>query len=205
VFWALSVPSRGAQPAASIDSGDEIEAAQPRATSVAASTQAKPNPAKPAVQPPAPLPMVDLFAGAMPDFMAEAHTDVLAQKWLDASRQKELYNWGREHRDDARPQLLLAWDSMNRDWKGIAVRMYGIAYRADHRAKDDPSMLRDLVSIASQYDTVEYREASALLREAFGAQAVPRIDDEIATLGAQGDNQRVDRLKRLRSEMTTSR
>jgi hypothetical protein len=209
VVWALTAPAkRDAQaPAAEAGTVDDPApaAAEPARTAPEAPSAAAPaKPAEPA--PAAPLPMVDLFAGgAMPDFMSEAYNDVKQKTWLDASRQKALYDFGRAHRDDARPQLLLAWDAMNREWRGIAVRMYAIAYRADHRAKDDPSMLTDLLTVASMYDTVEYREASALVRDAYGAQALPRIDDAIATYSAQGDTKRVDRLKRLRVDVTTPR
>lgn len=144
---------------------------------------------------------VDLFAGPMPDFMAEAHTRVLDDKWLDVTRQKRLYEFGQEHKDDARPQLLLAWDSMNREWYGIAVRMYRIAYRADKRAKHDPSMLRDLLFVASRYDRTEFREATEIIQEAYGEEALPRIDEAIDAARAQSEFARTERLERLRKEI----
>jgi hypothetical protein len=144
---------------------------------------------------------VDLFAGPMPDFMAEAHARTFEKKWCDVNLQKKLYNFGQEHKDDARPQLLLAWDSMNREWYGIAVRMYRISYRADKRAKHDPSMLRDLLFIAARYDKTEFRETVELIRDAYGEEALPRIDEEIATLRAQGQVRGTERLERLRNEI----
>src|SRR5215471_16015231 len=50
-------------------------------------------------------------AGPLPDFMIPIHARVLDKQWLDVEAQKSLYHFGREHKDDARPQLLLAWDS----------------------------------------------------------------------------------------------
>jgi hypothetical protein len=199
--WALSTPSSlGGKPQ---------ESAEAPVTAPPASASASPqkNAAQPSVKPaPAPTPAeppVNLFADPMPDFMSKSYAAVLDKKWLDADQQKELYNWGKEHKDDARPQLILAWESMNRDWKGLSVRMYRMAYRADHRAKDDPSMLRDLLHIASQYDTVEYREASDVIRDAYGEEALPKIDDAIAQLRGEGAESRAERLQRLRGEVTS--
>lgn len=156
----------------------------------------------PPVAPSAPAqPGVDLFAGTMPDFMAAAHIRVLDQKPLDAEVQKELYHFGQAHKDDARPQLLLAWDAMAREWDGIAVRMYRMAYHADKRAKDDPSMLRDLLLIASRFDKVEHTEATEIIQEAYGAQALPQLDGALAELRAEGDLVRAARLQRVRTAL----
>lgn len=205
LVWALTTPSGlGATPQGNATPTDEgVEPATPAAVKPgAAPSAAVAKPSAPAV---AAAPAVDLFAGEMPEFMAAAHSDTLEKKWLDVSVQKELYAYGKAHRDDARPQLLLAWDSMNREWKGIAVRMYGIAYRADKRAKEDPTMLRDLVDVASQFDTVEYRESMAIIRDAYGAEALPHIDEQLAQLSAAGDSAGAERLRRLRVDITTKR
>jgi len=206
LIWVMAGPSgsdRGA------DEAPEQQAQEPQEPPAAAAAappqkpapQAKPATAKPAAAEPGEQAHEDLFAGNMPDFMAKAHLRVLDDKKLDVGMQKQLYQFGQEHKDDARPQLLLAWDSMNRDWDGIAVRMYRIAYRADPRAKDDPSMLRDLLSVARRYDKVEYRETSDIVEEAYGAEAIPRIDQEIAQLQAQGDQAGITRLQKLRDRL----
>lgn len=135
--------------------------------------------------------------------MANAHARVLDKKQLDVEVQKELYHFGQAHKDDARPQLLLAWDSMNREWDGIAVRMYRMAYRADKRAKDEPSMLRDLLAVASRFDKTEYDEATEIIREAFGAQALPQLDAALDEMRAAGELERAARLQRLRTTITS--
>jgi hypothetical protein len=137
----------------------------------------------------------------MPDFMADIHKRVLDRQLLDVSDQKELYEYGRAHKDDARPQLLLAWDSMNREWDGIAVRMYRMAYNADQRAKDDPTMLRDLLEVASRYDTVEFDEARGVIARAYGAQAQSQLTAKVSALRAQGKLDRAARLERLGSTL----
>lgn len=145
---------------------------------------------------------IDLFAGPMPEWMQELHDRAAAGKPLDVAEEKQLYNFGQEHKDDARPQILLAWDSMNRNWWGFAVRLYKSAYEADPRAKEDPTMLRDLVEIASRYDTVEYRESTELIKTAFGEDALPRIDMKLEEARRSGDVTRATRLERLRSMIT---
>jgi hypothetical protein len=93
---------------------------------------------------------------------------------------------------------MLAWDARNRDWDGNAARMYRIAFSADARAKDDPSMLPDLISIAGRYDNVEYTDSSSLIVDAFGSEALPEVEDEIALATRRGEQRKLDRLTRLR-------
>jgi hypothetical protein len=202
LVWLLIAPAKDATPG-----GEAPQTASAPAPAMAASARdgiagarAAAAPADPAT-PATPVLDADLFAGPMPDFMIEAHTRTLDKKWLDVRMQKQLYNYGQEHKDDARPQLLLGWDSMNREWYGIAVRMYRIAYRADPRAKHDPSMLRDLLFIASRYDKTEFREATEIIRTAYGEEALPRIDEEISALRSRGEIARSERLERLRKEI----
>jgi hypothetical protein len=203
LVWIMVAPS-GEEEAPAAAATDADEEPPPAAEApVRPATGGSPA-AAPAAQPARaadPALDVDLFAGPMPDFMADAHARTLGKKWLHVSIQKQLYNFGQEHKDDARPQLLLAWDSMNREWYGIAVRMYRISYRADKRAKHDPSMLRDLLFIAARYDKTEFRETVELIQEAYGEEALPRIDEEIAALRAQGQIKGTERLERLREEI----
>lgn len=144
----------------------------------------------------------DLFVGTMPDFMAKSHVRVIDKKPLDVSEQRALYDFGKANPKDARPQLLLAWDSMNRDWQGMGVRMYRIAYRADRRAKDDPSMLRDLLDIAGKYDGVEGSETTELVKEAFGGEALPKLDEALDKMRGTGDTRGVARLEALRAAIS---
>jgi hypothetical protein len=204
MVWVLTSSSRAGSseaPAVAASPAPEVATESPtRPVPVAATGQtalaAQPTPAA------QPRPAADLFAGAMPDFMADAHARVLDKQWLDSAVQKQLYDHGQAHKDDARPQLLLAWDAMNREWDGIAVRMYRIAYRADGRAKDDPSMLRDLLDVASRFDRTENREATELVKEAYGREALPQLDAALAELREQGDLVRAARLQRVRSAIT---
>ena len=193
-------------------SGAQTEAEEPAIAAAPAAPQAQEPPApqaeaKPtspaAPSAPAPAPTAkefDLFAEPMPDFMVDLHAKVLDKKWLSASQQKQLYEYGKEHKDDARPQLILAWDARNRDWDGIASDMYGIAYRADKRVKDDPNMLKDLLYVAGahQHETVEFKDTAELIDKAYGAEALPKIEDELAVAQKRGEQAKAERLNRLR-------
>jgi len=202
MFWALQGPAEDEpvqKAAASIEETDPAPVAATAPRTAQLSTAGEPAQAAAAV--PA-EPAVDLFAGEMPDFMATLHARVLDKKPLGAPEQRELYEYGKKNPTDARPQLLLAWDSMTREWDGIAVRMYRIAYRADPRAKQDPSMLRDLLQVAATHDRVEYRETTEIVREAFGGEALDAITEKLADAQARGDSKGVDRLERLRDAIT---
>jgi hypothetical protein len=144
---------------------------------------------------------VDLFAEPLPENLERIHKRVSNNQWLNSRDQKTLYDYGQEHKDDARPQLMLAWDARNREWDGIAARMYRLAYNADPRSKDDPSMLPDLISIASRFDNVEYQESASLITDAYGAEALPDIEDEITLAERRGEQRRVARLNHLRDQI----
>lgn len=213
LLWALSAPSEGAAPAA--DSTDEApppRAAQPAAPARPIPSAAKtpvpssPKPATPKTPSPSEAQRAssdDLFAGPMPDFMVDLHARVLDKKRLGAPMQKQLYDYGQAHKNDARPQLILAWDAVNREWDGIAVQMYRIAYQADPRAANDSRMLPDLLRIASQSqpERVEYRDTLELMRKAYGPNARPAIEAELEELNATGELARAERLSTLRDDL----
>jgi hypothetical protein len=167
------------------------EPAQPAAAVLPAQAPAEQKPREP----------TDLFAEPLPEDLERVHKRVVNNQWLSSRDQKVLYDYGKEHKDDARPQLMLAWDARNREWDGIAARMYRIAFTADGRAKDDPSMLPDLISIASRFDNVEYTESASLITDAYGAEALPDIEDEITLAERRGEQRRVTRLTHLRDQI----
>ena len=179
------------KPAAPVAKAPEPAPAQPAAAVL---------PAQPTAQAPTREPS-DLFAEPLPEDLDKIHKRVSNNQWLNARDQKTLYDYGKEHKDDARPQLMLAWDARNREWDGIAARMYRIAFTADPRAKDDPSMLPDLISIASRFDNVEYTESASLIKDAYGAEALPEIEDEITLAQRRGEERRVARLNHLRDQL----
>jgi hypothetical protein len=207
--WLLGrpTPSEQAEAANDIPSEPATPLAASKPVEQGASLQAKPQPgatpAKPAAQPTAADDDVDLFADAMPDFMVDIHARVLDKKWLGVEDQKKLYNYGKEHRDDARPQLLLAWDARNREWDGMAITVYGTAFRADPRARQDKTNLRDLLDLASKHDVerVEFKDALDIVKQSFGLDALPVVEEQLAKLEENGQLQRAARLSQMRDTL----
>ena len=205
--WLMPRPTTGTSEAATpaAQGGEPAIAAAPTAPKAepAPTVEAKPQAEEKTAAPTAPAPVAkdsDLFAEPMPDFMVDLHARVLDKKWLSARQQKQLYEYGKEHKDDARPQLILAWDARNREWDGIASDMYRIAYKADKRAKDDPNMLKDLVFVAGAHteQTVEFKDTAELIHNVYGLDALPKIDGELASAKEHGEQTKADRLTKLR-------
>jgi len=146
----------------------------------------------------------DLFAGDMPDLLVDAHARQLGGELLEIEIQRELYDYAVASGDDARPWLLLARDSMRRDWEGFAVRQYASAIETDPCAATQPGVLDDLIAVAATHGgSLERREASALITAAYGTRALPALDRAMSTAEASGDHTAIERLAALQE--TTSR
>lgn len=209
--WLLGRPSTEEQIAANeVPSEPATAPTAPTPAAETPSIQAKPaandnTAAKEAPQPLAAAPQddSDLFAGAMPEFMVDIHARVLDKKPLGVEDQKKLYNYGKEHRDDARPQLLLAWDAAHRDWDGMAITVYGTAFRNDPRARADKQNLRDLVDLASKHQPgrVEFDDAQQIIRESFGPDAIPVVEEQLEKAEQAGQLERAARLSQMRDAL----
>jgi hypothetical protein len=145
---------------------------------------------------------LDLFAGDAPDLLVTAHRAQLCGEVLDVDVLSAIFQYAQQHPDDARPWLLLARDSMRRQWGGFAVRQYASAITADERVTHDDSVLVDLLHVARNYDGLEHDEASALIAEAWGARALPALDAQQAEMRAADDAAAVDRLEDVRAGIT---
>jgi hypothetical protein len=207
--WLLGRPSQDDVALKELPNEPATEPNAPKPTQDGPSIQAKPAAEAPAAKPAAPQPAaaaaddVDIFADAMPDFMVDIHARVLDKKPLGVEDQKKLYFYGKEHRDDARPQLLLAWDATNREWDGMAITVYGTAFRADPRAKQDKKNLRDLLNLASKHDVqrVEFTDATQIIKDSFGPDALPVIEEELNKLEENGQLARASRLSTMRDAL----
>jgi hypothetical protein len=120
---------------------------------------------------------IDLFEGPMPDLLAQAHRLQQNGVLLEIPLQREIYDYGRTHTDDARPWLLLARDSVRREWAGFAVSQYGLAIEADVRAKRQPEVLPFLIEMVAEYVGYENEQATELIRSAWGTAALSKVED----------------------------
>lgn len=207
--WLLRPTQSDEAAAAEIPSEPASAEAPSKAVQTGPSLQVKPAPTEPTAKADTPKPAaaadpdVDLFADAMPDFMVDIHARVLDKRWLGVEDQKALYKYGKEHRDDARPQLLLAWDARNREWDGMAITVYGTAFRADPRARQDKTNLRDLLDLASKHevDRVEFTDATEIIKDSFGLDALPIVEEQLAKLEENGQLARAARLSHMRDAL----
>ncbi len=167
--------------------------------------EADPNPqtvAGPAPETSAPAPATSLPTGLSPESqppranVAEAR-DVDADPWdapapeplgrireeLDRGRtpngrvDRTLTGLAARHPDDPRPFLLLARVYLARRWRADAIREYRRAYERDPAARGDPQMLADLVNLVP-HNTVG-DDACRLIEDAYGATAVPAIEEAL--------------------------
>lgn len=139
----------------------------------------------------------DPFAGAMPPLMASALATQSEGGLLGLDVQGWLFNYALSHTDDARPWLLLARDSMAREWGGWAERQYASAIESDPRVVEVPFVLADLIIVASEFIGIDRDEATLLVVTHWGSDALPAIDRALVAAEARGDDAAVDGLKSL--------
>lgn len=111
----------------------------------------------------------------MPQLIAEALELQERGELLDIRVQRTLWSYAQDNPTDARPWLLLARDSMLREWDGFAVRQYAAAISADARAIEVPFVLEDLLAVARSHASgLEHDEVTALLLDNWGPEVLPR-------------------------------
>jgi hypothetical protein len=138
---------------------------------------------------------VDLFAGPAPEIIERGHQFADSGRPLHSKRVKELYDFSKAHPGDARPQIVLALDSMNRGWYGFAAGHYKKAFEEDPRAAKDPRVLRDLLKIAGRrHDSDRAREALAAI---YGRDALVPAQRAMAEASERGEEATAERLGEL--------
>jgi hypothetical protein len=145
------------------------------------------------------------FAGEMPEMMSDALKIQMAGELLEPEMQLRLFDYAHGNRNDARPWLLLARDSMLREWGGVAERQYASAIEADARVIETSFVLRDLLIVASEYIGIEQGEAVALIVDNWGTEALPAIDAARASAEQAGDENAAAKLASLRGEIEAAR
>ena len=104
------------------------------------------------------------------------------------------YVFARQNPGDPRPWLLIAHAYAQLNWLSDSVERYQRAYRADPTSRGDPQMLEDLLTAAAH--RVAGRNAARVIRDIYGAEALPALDKAIARGASEGDgNERLDHLR----------
>jgi hypothetical protein len=146
----------------------------------------------------------DPFAGELPALILDAQLQQQAGNLLDIGIQRQLFDFGRAKTEDPRPWILLARDSMERDWVGFAMSQYGLALRADARVTRAHDVLSDVLQTAVNYTSVEESDANALLQEYWGLDALPAIERELALMQEQGRDAAATKLMAIREALIAS-
>jgi serine/threonine protein kinase len=107
------------------------------------------------------------------------------------------YAFARQNPGDPRPWLLIGHAYAQLGWLSDSVERYQRAYRADPTGRGDPQMLEDLLKAATH--GVAGRAAARAIRDIYGAEALPALENAIAR-GA-GDRDGNDRLDHLRDSL----
>jgi hypothetical protein len=104
--------------------------------------------------------------------------------------------YNQAHTDDPRGHLLLAQLYYNRLWRPDAVAQIALALQIELSARGAPEVLKNLVSIVANGKAGA--EASRLIVKAYGSEAVPALDAEIARVE---DPDAKGRLRYLRTRL----
>jgi serine/threonine-protein kinase len=110
------------------------------------------------------------------------HARLAAGGQLDPADIVRLRLFGGENPNDPRPLLLRARDAITRRWFSASLDMYEQLYSTHPDARGAPEMLRDLVALVRRESVA--RRAAALVRRAYGREALPEIDRSLRDEGA---------------------
>jgi len=97
---------------------------------------------------------------------------------LSASDLFKLSELAREAKDDPQPHLIMAQAYLQRRSFSNAQTRYEWAYRASSEARRDPAMLPNLLTMVTKAEITE--RSAALVERAYGAEALPALDEAIA-------------------------
>jgi serine/threonine protein kinase len=104
------------------------------------------------------------------------------------------YAFARQNPGDPRPWLLIGHAYAQLNWLSDSVERYQRASRADPTSRGDPQMLEDLLKAAAH--PVAGRNAARVIRDIYGAEALPALEKAIARGASEGDgNERLDHLR----------
>ena len=187
--WAVDEPTEPAEP----------QEPEPEVVARTAQRDSGPTP-EPEPEPPAVehAGHHDFFEGEAPELITRNHVQVLDGRTIDSRQTRLVYDFGQANPKDARPQLLLAWDAMNREWHGMASRLYRMAFKADSRVKEDPRVLEDLLFVVGRYGRSEHREAVEIIDLIYDEEALPAIDAAMVEARDRGDGIALERLQKAR-------
>lgn len=184
--------------------GASLEASSPATTSppVVASPEVDSEPTSPVVEShETDVDRGPLASDDLPPMLESAHHTLNSGRELPQSLYNRIRNYAISHRDDPRAFLILGRHNARRGHLTDAISNYQRAYDADHEARQDPQMLRDLVRLVAS-NAVGYRAARAIER-IYGSEALPAVERTLASNDLEGPARQ--RLERLRDSIGSPR
>jgi eukaryotic-like serine/threonine-protein kinase len=103
------------------------------------------------------------------------------------------YEFAHQNPSDPRPWLLLGHAYAQLDWLSDSVDRYLRAYHVDSTCGGDPQMLADLLRAAAH--PVAGRGAARAIREIYGAEAIPALEQDLERSGNRDTSARLARLR----------
>jgi serine/threonine-protein kinase len=164
---------------------------QPPPPTTAAATKA---PAKPASAAAPGQRARDPWQEAVPEALQPIRDRLAKGERLNEGALGPAYAFARQNPSDPRPWLLVAHAHAQLGWMSDSVERYQRAHRADPTCRGDPQMLEDLLKAATH--RAAGRNAARVIRDIYGAEALPALEKAIA----RGDDVD-DRLDHLRDSL----
>jgi serine/threonine-protein kinase len=121
---------------------------------------------------------VDPWAGPVPQVLRRAKTVVDRGRKLSPGQLRNVRGYAMRHRDDPRPLLLLARNSIHRGHLTDGIVRYERAFAADAGARFDPQMLPDLVKLV--HSRTVGRRAAGAVGKIYGIEALGPIRQALA-------------------------
>jgi hypothetical protein len=107
-----------------------------------------------------------------------------------------LRSYTQSHPGDPRAQLLLGVMYLNRNWRADAVAQFASAIKTDLSARGAPEVLDNLIEMVASGKADA--EAAALIRRAYGTEALPALAKKISGTHA---SDAIARLRALRARI----
>lgn len=196
LFFGLRAPATDASPAQTPPPPSSTSVAAPPSSVVVAPPTSVVLPPTSVAPPPTVTP--NPWAEPTPPQLAPIEARVRDEREINAEQRALLFRFSANHPHDPRGLLLLGHAEVIAHAYSDACHRYQHAYNVDHDARFDPAMRHDLVSLAARDSTAD--EASVMVREIYGAEALPEI--EAVQFEHPHDPDALDRLARLRATLT---
>jgi len=117
-------------------------------------------------------------SSSLPDPIRDVYEQLEAGRGQWRQHTSTISHYQNDHPDDPRAALLLGRIYSDEHLWGPALNEYGMAYSIDPTVRGDPHMREDVIRIARVQ--AEHASASALIQQAYGAEAAQMITDYIA-------------------------